>query len=421
MNNHENQKYLSAVPHQAVSIDDGFWSPKLKTLREITVDDVFTKLENSGAMSNFDRVRDEKTGGHAGAPWFDGLIYETICAASDFLESRDADGQRLEKLDKYIGQIIDAQENDPDGFISTFTQLTCPENRWGENGGNALWQHDLFNAGCLVEAAVHYYLATGKADLLKAAVKFAGYLCEVMGYPPKKNIIPGHSLPEKALVELYRVLTDEPDLKMKYFPDVDANKFLELADFWISNRGQHKDRMNYPRYMGEYAQDHRPMLEQEEAVGHVVRATFLYNGLIAVAMATGKQQYFDISAKLWDNVTEKKLHLNGGVGAIHYEEKFGYEYQLPNNAYLETCAAIGLSFWGRNMNLAFADARYMDVVEMALYNGILSGVSLDGNKYFYLNPLISDGSHHRWDWHWCPCCPPMLLKIMSDLKSFIYS
>jgi DUF1680 family protein len=272
-----------------------------------------------------------------------------------------------------------------------------------------------------MEAAVHHFKATEKTNLLEVAIRFANYMCDYIGLPPKSTIVPAHPLPEEAFVKLYKLFKDHPEAKLKLNLKVDEERYLELTKFWIDNRGKHEFRKSYPRNMGEYSQDHRPLIEQDEAMGHAVRATLLYNGLVAVAMETGDKAYFDAAKKLWESTVYTKMHITGGVGAVHNEEKFGYEYQLPNDAYLETCAAVSMAFWAGNMNLAFGDSKYMDVFETVLYNGVLTGLSLKGDKYFYRNPLESKGEDHRWEWHGCPCCPPMYLKIMADLQSYIYA
>ncbi len=173
--------------------------------------------------------------------------------------------------------------------------------------------------------------------------------------------------------------------------------------------------------MGEYAQDHCPIELQSEAVGHAVRAALMYTGLAAVGMETGDRKYLDAAKRLWDNVVTTKLHISGGIGAEHKEEKFGSQYDLPNDAYLETCAGVAFAFWAGEMHCAFGNASYMDAFECALYNNVLPALSVDGTHYFYENPLISDGSVERWDWHVCPCCPPMFIKLMGCLQDYIYS
>ena len=289
----------------------------------------------------------------------------------------------------------------------------APQKRWGLNGGNDVFQHDVYNAGAMIEAAVHYYRATGKTRLLQVATKLANHMADVMGPPPKKNVVPGHSLSEEALVKLYLLFRDKPELKSQMPVPVDEQRFLELAEFWIENRGNHQGRQSY----GTYAQDHKPVLQQETIEGHAVRATLLCTGLTATAVVNGREDYFTAARRLWKNMVERRMYVIGGLGAIAGHEGFGPDYVLPNNGYLETCAAIGAGFFHHNMNLAFADARYADELERVLYNGILSGVSLKGDTYFYENPLEAGKDRKRWAWHGCPCCPPMFLKIMGICRA----
>lgn len=407
---------LTPVPIQQVVVEDEFWSPKLKVWREVTIPDCFAKFENDrgGAINNFDRVRDGRTGGHAGPEWYDGLIYEMICGSADFLAAgRDAELEK--RLDGYIERIAAAAAKDPDGYLNTWTQLTAPAQRWGLNGGNDVQQHDVYNAGAMVEAAVHYYRATGKTRLLQVATRLASHACEVMGPPPKKNVIPGHGLPEEAFVKLYLLFREQPGLKAQMPVPVDEQRYLKLAEFWIDSRGHHEGRRNY----GSYDQDHQPVLQQQTIEGHAVRATLLYAGLVAAANVNGREDYLTAARRLWENMVERRMYVTGGLGAVAGHEGFGPDYALPNNGYLETCAAIGAGFYHHNMNLAFGDARYVDELERVLYNAILPGVSLQGNNYFYENPLEAGPTRTRCAWHGCPCCPPMFLKIMGALPGYI--
>ena len=408
---------LIPVPVKNVRIKDAFWSPKLKIIREVTIPDVFTKFENDrgGALNNFDRVARGESGFHAGPPWYDGLIYESIRGAADFLSS-DYDEKLDQRLDGYIERIAAAQAKDPDGYIHTWVTLLSPHTRWGKNGGDIVWQHDVYNAGCLIEAAVHHFRATRKINLLQIAVRFANYMSGLIGPAPKENIVPAHPLPEEALVKLYQLFRENPILRNEFSPAVDEAKYLALAKFWIDQRGHTEGR----KAMGEYAQDHKPVLEHKEIVGHAVRACLLYTGLAAVAMGTGEKTYFDTVKRIWKNAVHRRMYLTGGVGAYQHEEKFGGDYVLPNDGYLETCAAVAMAFWHHNMNLAFGHAVYADELERAIYNGSLVGVSLAGNTYFYTNPMIAH-DHNRWDWHGCPCCPPMILKLLGALPSYIYA
>ena len=433
---------LSSVPIQNVTVEDEFWSPRRKTWQEVTIRDCFTKFENDrgGALNNFDKVRDGKLGGHAGPPWYDGLIYEMIRGSSDFLAAHP-DAELDKQLDGYIERVAAAAAKDPNGYVNTWTQLMEPDHRWGLNGGYQRWQHEVYNAGALVEAGVHHYLATGKTNLLQVAVKFANYMCDLMGPAPRRNIVPAHSLPEEALVKLYLLFRNSPGLKAKLPVPVDESRYFELAQFWIENRGNHTGRPDWEKegeekaeaYIrrqgygdsrpswGAYAQDHKPVLQQETIEGHAVRATLMCTGLTAVARVNGREDYYRAALRLWTNMVTRKTHITGGTGAFAKDEKFGPDYVLPNNAYLETCAAVGAGFFHHNMHLAFGDARYIDELERVLYNGALSGVSLKGNTYFYENPLEAGKDRDRWSWHTCPCCPPMFLKIMGAMPSYIYA
>jgi DUF1680 family protein len=409
---------LTAVPIRQVTVDDPFWSPRLKLWREVTIPDCLTKFEKDrgGALNNFDRVRDGQGGGHAGPEWYDGLIYEMIRAGADFLVA-GPDAELERRLDGYVERIAAAAAKDPDGYLNTWTQLMAPQRRWGLNGGNDVEQHDLYNAGALIEAGVHYYRATGKTRLLQVATKLANHMAQVMGPPPKKNIVPGHSLGEEALVKLYLLFREQPDLKKQMDSPVQERRYLRLAEFWIENRGKHDGRRSF----GAYAQDDRPVLEQTTAEGHAVRATLLYAGLVAAANANGREDYLTTARRLWENMVRRRMYVTGGLGAEARQEAFGPDYALPNDGYLETCAAVGAGFFHHNMNLAYGDARYVDELERALYNGVLPGVSLEGNTYFYQNPLEAGPRRARWAWHACPCCPPMFLKIMGALPGYIYA
>lgn len=407
---------LTPIPISQVQVQDDFWSPKLATWRAITIPDCFAKFEKDGALANFDKIRDGLGGEHGGPPWYDGLIYEMIRGSADFLATK-RDAVLETQLDGYIDRIAAAAAKDPDGYLNTYTQLKEPTHRWGLNGGDDNHQHDVYNAGALIEAAVHYYRATGKIKLLQVGVKLANHMTELMGPSPKKNIVPGHSLGEEALVKLYLLFREQPQLKSQIGVPVNESGYLRLAEFWLENRGNHEGRKSY----GPYGQDHEPVLEQQTIEGHAVRATLLCAGLVAAAEVNGREDYLAAAERLWSNMVERRMYVIGGLGAIAGHEGFGPDYVLPNNGYLETCAAIGAAFFHRNLNLATADARYADELERVLYNGVLSGVSLKGDSYFYENPLEATKKRTRWSWHGCPCCPPMFLKIMGALPGYIYA
>ncbi|MEI6647158.1 MAG: beta-L-arabinofuranosidase domain-containing protein [bacterium] len=408
---------LTPVPIQKVVIDDAFWAPKIKTWSEMTIPDCLAKFEKDGAWLNFEHIRDGNlTEPHKGPPWEDGLVYEMIRACADFLVAR-RDPALEQRVDGYIDRIVAAQAKDPDGYLNTYTQQKEPTHRWGLNGGNDAYQHDVYNAGALVEAGVHYYRATGKTVLLKAAARIANHMCDVMGPPPKQNIIPGHSLPEECLVRLYELFRDQPELKREMGFAVDEQRYLKLSEWFIEGRGNYAGR----RSSKEYCQDHKPVFEQETIEGHAVRATLMGTGLAALALANGREEYRAAALRLWENMTGRRMYLTGGVGSRPSDEAFAADYDLPNSGYLETCATVGLAFYSRNLNLLAGDARFVDELERSLYNGSLSGTSLKGDRYSYNNPLEGKKDRARWEWHGCPCCPPMFLKLMGALPGYIYA
>ncbi|MGC2638341.1 MAG: beta-L-arabinofuranosidase domain-containing protein [Acidobacteriaceae bacterium] len=432
---------LTPVPGQQVAIEDEFWSPKRQVWQEVTIRDCFRKFENDrgGAINNFDKVRAGLTGGHAGDPWMDGLIYEMIRGSSDFLLSHP-DPELEQQLDGYIARIAAAAAVRPDGYINTYTQLMEPGHEWGLHGGLQLWQHEIYNLGALIDAGVHYYRATGKAALLTAGVTIANTMTEFMGPPPKRNLVPCHPLPEEAMVRLHELLQAEPALKTSLTVPVHDTAYLQLAEFWIEDRGNNIGKPDWEKdhhaaelfvrnqeygdgrpSWGAYAQDDAPVFEQKDIHGHAVRATLLCAGIAAAARVNDREPYRQTAIRLWENMVYRRMHITGGVGAFANEEKFGPDYTLPNDAYLETCAAVGAGFFHHNMNMAFGHARYADELERTLYNGALAGVSLAGDTYFYENPLECNTSRARWAWHECPCCPPMFLKMMGAMPSYIYA
>ncbi len=420
-----------------VQLHDPFWSPYLEKIRTVMLPHVLDKMEEVGYLDNF-RYAAAGEHEHKGPPFSDGLLLETIRGASDFItgdfaaqshtEATDARlpdiGLLDARLDAMIQVIVDAQAED--GFLCTQTQCCYPDKRWGENGGDIIIQHDLYDQGALIEAGVHHYLATGKTTLLTCAVRAAKGIVDYMG-PGKANRIPGHSLPEEAMVKLYRLFRDHADepaiatLRATY--NIDPVDFLRLAQFWYDGRGNYTGRtLSYDkRFAPPYNQDHLPFAEQREAVGHAVRAMLCYTGAAVVSQETDGIGYRPALDALWDSVTRRKMHISGGIGTRHDIEGFDVDYNLPNDAYLETCAGVGLAFWSGEMALLQCSTDYYDTFERALYNNVLASIGEDGKRYFYENPLVSDGSRSRWEWHGCPCCPPMLLKLFSSLPTYIYT
>lgn len=412
------QKYPRAGE---VKINDPFWSPYLNNVHHVMLPYTFKKMEEYGFFENYISVANKDGAKHKGPPFSDGLFLESLRGACDFL-AYDKDPILESYIDKIIEAVGKAAEAEG-GFLCTCTtQNYPPEQKWGDNDGDIVRQHDLYNHGTLIEAAISHYNATGKTTLLKTAVIAANLICSTMGKAPKKNIIPGHSLPEEAFVKLYRLLRDDKALQgFIEENNVNPSDYLDIAEFWYDARGNHEGRYLGKQFNPEYNQDHATFSKQTEAVGHSVRAMLLYLGATVVAQEKGREDFNKALNTLWENVVYKKLHISGGIGARHDIEGFDVDYSLPNNAYLETCAAIGLAFWNTEMNVTSLNSKYFDCFERSLYNNIISAVGDDFKHFFYQNPLLSDGKLRRWDWHDCPCCPPMLLKIFASLHTFIYS
>lgn len=405
---------LTPVRISDVVIHDDFWSPKLKIWRELTVHDCFDKFEGCGALDNFDRARDKRRGEHMGCPFYDGLVYEMISGAADYLVAQ-ADPRLEARIESYIDRIAAAQQ--PDGYLNTYTFLNEPEHRWGLNGGNDYYKHDTYNAGCLIEAGVHYYRATGRVRLLEIAIRQANLMASVIGPPPKRNQATGHSVSEEALVRLYELFQEQPHLSEKINALCDPQAWLKLAEFWIETRGHYEGRES----LGDVCQDHQPVFEQQSLEGHAVRAVLMGAGLAALARLNQRPEYLASATRLWRNLVHRRMQITGGVGSYPNLERIAPDYVLPNNAYLETCAAVGAAFFHHNMNILCADAQYADELERALYNGVICGTALSGTTYYYTNPLEATPLRQRWKWNGCPCCPPMFAKIMGALPGYIYA
>lgn len=428
-------KPIQPVLGSEVTITDDVWTPILERTSKVTIPDILGKFEGlrpeavdgadftvtryheeQDALRNFQAVANGErgTGTHIGAPWFDGLIYETITGIADHL-MHHPDAMLQMRMDNYISLIAAAQKVDPDGYLNTYTTLNEPDHRWGENGGNLRWQHDVYNCGALIEAGVHYYQATGKTELLSVATKLANYMYRYM-VQEKHNVVPGHALPESALIQLYRLYHSIPRLKEYVKEPVTDWHYLALAEYWIDQRGHTEGR----RPLEAYAQDAVPFTHQQTIEGHAVRATLLAEGATMAAIESQRSDLRETVDRLWNNMVGKRMFVTGGVGAIHEDEKFGPDYFLPNDAYLETCAAVGAGMFSWRMNQMTGDAKYIDVLERVLYNSMLVCVSTEGDTYTYQNPLNADNVE-RWAWHDCPCCPPMFLKMTGALPSMIYA
>ncbi len=397
------------VPFTAVHLTDAFWAPRLETNRLTTIPYAFGKCEESGRMDNFARaaavLRGEDIANRKppGFPFDDTDPYKVLEGASYALAVQP-DPQLSAYLDKLIALIASAQE--PDGYLYT-TRTIDPAHPHPWSGTNR-WvnepqlSHELYNAGHLFEAAAAHYQATGKTNLLNVALKEANLLCNTFG--PETNQLhlwPGHEIVEMGLARLYRVTGDQ--------------RYLTLAKYFLDVRGSHPGG-------DDYHQSRIPPVDQTEAIGHAVRAGYLYSGMADVAALTGDQQYVHAIDTIWENCVDKKTYVTGGIGARPQGEAFGKNYELPNlTAYNETCASVANDFWNERLFLLHGDAQYVDVLERTLYNSLLAGVSLDGTKFFYPNPLESDGHYERSPWFGCACCPGNITRFLPSLPGYFYA
>jgi hypothetical protein len=414
----ETIKYqFSPVPFTAVTVTDNFWSPRLETNRRVTVPYNFKKCEETGRIDNFVKAAGLMPGEHIGIFYDDSDVFKVIEGAAYTL-SLQPDPALDKYLDDLIAKIAAAQEED--GYLYTPRTIN-PNHVLAEREGLTRWSnlrisHELYNVGHLYEAAVAHYRATGKRSLLEVALKNADLIDRVFG-PDKKRDVPGHQEIEIGLVKLYHVTGEA--------------RYLKLANFFLDERGHAHGRELYSNHghVG-YMQDHKPVIEQAEAVGHAVRAGYMYCGMADVAALTGNAAYIAAIDHIWENVVSKKLYLTGGIGALHRGEAFGEDYELPNlTAYTETCAAIANAMWNQRMFLLHGEAKYLDVLERVIYNGFLSGVSFSGDLFFYSNPLASDGqfkfnrkeSASRRPWFDCSCCPPNIARFIPSLLGYIYA
>ncbi len=404
---------VKPVAFTDVKFTDDFWLPRLDTNRIITIPYDFRKCEETNRIDNFAIAGGLQKGSFVGIRYNDSDVFKVIEGASYSLNIYP--DPELEKyLDDLIAKIAAAQEDD--GYL--FTCRTINPDSLPRHTGETRWSqlkdsHELYNIGHMYEAAVAYYQATGKRSLLDVAIKSANLVDEVFG-PGKDQLhgVPGHQEIEIGLVKLYRVTGDE--------------KYLKLAKYFLDQRGNAGGHELY--VYGEdgnnkvYTQDHEPVIEQSEAVGHAVRAVYMYSGMADIAALTDDINYNKAVDELWNNVVSKKLYITGGIGAKHAGEAFGDNYYLPNlSAYNETCAAIANMLWNQRMFLLNGDAEYIDVLERTLYNGFLSGVSIYGDKFFYPNPLESDGSHERKPWFSCSCCPTNVARFLPSLPGYVYA
>lgn len=385
---------LRPVPVENVHLEDAFWAPRLQTVREATLPAQHQLIEETGRLLNFRRVSGKGKGEFQGLYFNDSDVYKWIEAVAFSLAS--SYDKELHALTRKVIADVEAAQ-DEDGYLNTYFTFARESERWT----NLRDMHELYCAGHFIQAAVAFYRATGERDLLEVACRFVDHIASIFG-PSKRLGTPGHPEIEMALVELYRV--------------TGKKEYLDLSEFFIDKRGT--------GLIGRspYHIDHKPLRELDEIVGHAVRSIYLNCGAADLYMETGDDALWDALLRLWHNMTERRMYVTGGAGSRYQGESFGEDYELPNaRAYAETCAAIASVMWNWRMLLVSGEGRFADVMELALYNGFLSGLSLDGEEYFYVNPLADRGGHRRERWFRCACCPPNIARLLASLPGYFYS
>lgn len=425
-----NKNRATQIPLQDVTITDRFWAGRIELMAKEVIpyqwgalNDNIPGAEPSHAIENFRIAAGESAGEFHGMVFQDSDVAKWIEAASYSLVTYP----NLE-LERIIDDVVDlmAKAQQPDGYLNTYFTVAKPDQRWKDFS----YGHELYCAGHLMEAAVAYYQATGKSKFLEIMCRYADYIDSIMGPEDHKmKAYCGHEEIELALIKLYRVTGNE--------------RYLKLSQYFINERGKQPCFLaqeptfnnSKTKWFGlDYHQAHAPVREQTKADGHSVRAMYLYTGMADLAIETGDESLYQALQKLWNNVTNYRMYITGGLGSQAYAERFTFDYDLPNDtAYAETCATIGLIFWAQRMLLLHPEGRYADVMERALYNGALSGISLDGRKYFYVNPLevFPEAVSGRYDlqhvkterrhWFGCACCPPNIARLITSLGQYIYS
>ena len=400
---------ITPVKFNKVRVTGGFWGPRLETNRTSTLPANWRKCEETGRIENFEKAAKLKPGPHKGIFFDDSDVYK-VCEGAAYTLAPQPDPA----LDKYLEDLVAlfAKAQEPDGYLYTARTID-PEHP--KNCGKERWEnlkecHEMYCMGHMIEAAVAHYQATGRRSFLDVAVKCGDLLDRTFGEGKRYGIC-GHPEIELALAKLYRATGDV--------------KYLNLAKFFVDQHGNSAHR----ELWGEYCSDHKPVLQQDEVVGHAVRAGYFYSGVADVAALTGSSEYIGAIDRLWENMVSRKMYLTGGIGAKREGEAFGANYELPNqSAYCETCAAIANAFWNHRMFLLHGDGKYMDVFERIIYNGFLAGLSMEGDTFFYPNPLIADGiypfnhgSRLRQPWFGCSCCPTNDVRFIPSLPGAAYA
>ena len=394
-------KVITPVNFSEVNINDGFWTPRLESHKNVTLNVCIDQIENqTGRIRNFENAA-KGEGEHSGIFFDDSDVYKALEGMAYSLQN-NPDPVLEAKCDEWIDKFAAAQQED--GYINTFYTLTGLENRWDN-----MDKHEMYCAGHMIEAGVAYYNVTGKRKLLDVCIRMADHMMTVFG-PGKRDWVPGHEEIELALVKLYQTTGEK--------------KYLEFADWLLGERGH--GHGTYGKFIDRqwptrYYQDEVPVREMSEISGHAVRSMYLYCGMADVASYTGDQGYIDALNRLWDDVVLRNMYITGGIGQSSTNEGFTDDYSLPNlTAYCETCASVGMVLWNWRMNQFTGDGKYADVMERSMYNGALAGISLTGDKFFYVNPLESLGNHHRQAWYGCACCPSQICRFLPSIGNYIY-
>ena len=400
---------IRAVPLTAVRFTDDFWRPRLDINRTVTIPHILQQNDITGRVDNFLKAARRKEGAYQGQRYNDTDVYKVIEAAS-FSLAAHPDAALDKKLDELVAAIAAAQESD--GYL--YTPRTVDPKNPAPGAGPERWSwlftsHELYDQGHMYEAAVAHFQATGKRTLLNVAIKSADLVCRTFG-PGARRDVPGHEEIELALVKLFRVTGNRT--------------YLETAKYFLDERGRQHSAPTPAFEPGSrfaiyndlaYRQDHQPVADQARAVGHAVRAMYLYTGMTDVGQLLTEPALTAATDRLWTDVVSKRMYVTGGLGSEGRTEAFGDDYALPNRAYAETCASVGGLLWHHRMFLREGDAAYYDTFERTLYNGYLSGVSLAGNSFFYQNPLVSDGTRERSPYFDVACCPANLARLMEEL------
>lgn len=392
-------KMIEQVDFSHVKIQDNFWSPRLAKHISATLPVCIDQIENqTGRIRNFENAA-KGEGEHSGIFFDDSDVYKALEGIAYSLIN-NPNPELEKKADEWIDKFAAAQQ--PDGYINTFYTLTGLDKRWTN-----MDKHEMYCAGHMTEAGVAYYKATGKRKLLDVCIRMADHMMTQFG-PDKRHWVPGHEEIELALVKLYEVTQEE--------------KYLDFANWLIEERGHgHGTMGGEGEWNPYYYQDEMPVREMTDIAGHAVRCMYLYCGMADVAALKKDTGYIKALDRLWDDVVLRNMYITGGIGSSRHNEGFTEDYDLPNlDAYCETCASVGMVYWNQRMNQFTGDSKYIDVLERSMYNGALAGISLAGDRFFYVNPLESKGEHHRQAWYGCACCPSQISRFLPSIGNYIY-